>query len=681
MYNNEFKLESSYLPAGDQPKAIKELVDGIKRGDKFQTLLGVTGSGKTFTISNLIKETQRPALVISPNKTLAAQLYGELRGFFPENAVEYFISYYDYYQPEAYIQKSDVYIEKDFAINDEIDRLRLRATSALVEDRRDVVVVASVSCIYSIGQKQDFKALLLPLRVGMQIPRKQLLTRLLELFYTRDDLNLKRGTFRVMGDVIDLVPASEFREGVRIELWGDEIDKLSYFNIETGEVIVEESATTIYPAKLFITTENQMVTAMTKIKDEMISRIKELRLEGKNGEAERLQQRTLYDLEMMKEIGYCSGIENYSMHMSGRDFGDRPNCIFDYFPKDYLLIIDESHITIPQLRAMYAGDRARKMSLIENGFRLPSAVENRPLKFEEVEDLYNQVIFVSATPGDYELEKSEGAIVEQIIRPTGLLDPPVEVRPIKTQIDDLLFEIRARTEKKQRTLITTITKRMSEDLSSYLINVGIKTAYIHSEVESLQRVEIIRDLRLGVYDVLVGVNLLREGLDMPEVSLVAVLDADKEGFLRSDKSLLQVAGRTARNVDGLVILYADKITKSMQNLIDETKRRRKIQMEYNKEHNINPVTVYKSIEEILNSTSIADISERASGKTPKSNKMNIPKIQEPTYQYMTKEQRLDLAEEMYQEMKKAAKELDYDRAKVLRDEIEAIKATIPTSEL
>ena len=678
---NNFVLESTYKPAGDQPKAIAELLEGLDRGDKFQTLLGVTGSGKTFTISNIIQQTQRPALIISPNKTLAAQLYGEFKTFFPENAVEYFISYYDYYQPEAYIPKSDSYIEKDFSINDEIDRLRLRATSALVEDRRDVIIIASVSCIYSIGQKEDFKGMLLPLRVGMKTGRKELMKKLLDLHYTRDDVEFKRGSFRVRGDVIDLILASEYKEGIRIEMFGDEIESIAYIDVETGGINAKVTATTIYPAKLYVTTENQLVTAMVKIKDEMIERTTSLREMGKYVEAERLEKRTLYDLEMMKEVGYCSGIENYSMHMSGRNFGDRPQCIFDYFPKDYLLIIDESHITLPQLRAMYNGDRVRKSTLIEHGFRLPSAIENRPLKFEEVEGLMEQVVFVSATPGDYELEKCEGVVVEQIIRPTGLLDPLVSVRPIKTQIDDLLYEIRLRIKKKERILITTLTKRMAEDLTDYLTNLNIKTAYIHSDVDSLERIEIIRNFRLGVFDVLVGVNLLREGLDMPEVSLVAVLDADKEGFLRSERSLLQIAGRTARNVNGLVILYADRITKSMKHLMDETNRRREIQIAYNTEHNIDPVTVYKTIEEILSSTSIADVSARNTERKDRiimqHHKM---KVNEPVYHYMSIEQKKMLMDQMFDEMKIAAKDLDFDRATELRDEIANIKATLEAVE-
>lgn len=679
--NEVFSLVSNYQPAGDQPKAIEELIVGLQNNNKYQTLLGVTGSGKTFTISNLIKETQRPALIISPNKTLAAQLYGEFKTFFPNNAVEYFISYYDYYQPEAYIPKTDLYIEKDFSINDEIDRLRLKATSSLVEDRRDVIIIASVSCIYSIGQKEDFKTMLFPLRVGMTIGRKELISKFVDLYYTRDDFEFKRGTFRVRGDVIDLIPASEYKEGIRIEMFGDEIEAISYFDVFSGSVNARMDATVIYPAKLFVTTENQLTNAMVKIKDEMIERTSFLREIGKFDEAARLESRTLYDLEMMREVGYCSGIENYSMHLSGRTFGDTPHCIFNYFPEDYLLIIDESHITIPQLRAMYNGDRVRKTTLIDHGFRLPSAIENRPLKFEEVENLMGQVVFVSATPGDYELEKCEGVVVEQIIRPTGLLDPMVEVRPIKTQIDDLLYEIRLRSEKKERVLITTLTKRMAEDLTDYLTNLNIKTAYIHSDVLTMDRVEIIRKFRLGEFDVLVGVNLLREGLDMPEVSLVAILDADKEGFLRSDKSLLQIAGRTARNVNGLVILYADRITKSMKNLIDETKRRREIQIEYNKEHNINPVTVFKTIEEIMNTTSITDVSVRnAERKERMAEEYALTQINEPVYKYMTKEQKEDFLQTLFVEMKKAAKDLDFERATELRDEIAIIKNTMDISE-
>lgn len=675
-----FKLHSAYTPAGDQPQAISELTEGINRGDKYQTLLGVTGSGKTFTISNVIQEVQRPTLVISHNKTLAAQLYSEFRSFFPENSVEYFISYYDYYQPEAYIPKTDTYIEKDFSINDEIDRLRLRATSSLVENRRDVIIVASVSCIYSIGSKDDFMEHLFPIYEGMRFSRQKLLYKLSDLHFSRNDFEFQRGTFRVRGDVIDVIPAFEDQTGVRIEMFGDEIDKISYIDALTGKRLRNVSELTIFPAKLFVTSEARLQNAMVKIKDELYHRLKELRSQNKLLEAQRLEQRTLFDLEMMKEVGYCSGIENYSMHVSGREFGERPTCIIDFFPDDFLLVIDESHVSMPQLRAMYNGDRVRKTTLVEHGFRLPSAIENRPLRFDEFEALARQTIFVSATPGLYELEKSGGVIVEQVIRPTGLLDPEISVRPIKNQIDDLLHEIRKRVIKKERVLVTTLTKRMAEDLAEYLHNLQIKVAYIHSDIDSLERVEIIRDLRLGEHDVLVGVNLLREGLDLPEVSLVAVLDADKEGFLRSERSLLQIAGRTARNVEGLVILYADKITNSMKHLIDETERRRNIQIEFNKEHGINPKTVYKSLEEILNSTSVADIQaqrvKRIEDKQAKEEERakRIKGVAEPLAVYMTDAQKKELLEQLFAEMKRAAKDLDFERAAELRDEIKRIES-------
>ncbi|MFA7325144.1 MAG: excinuclease ABC subunit UvrB [Candidatus Kapaibacterium sp.] len=669
----KFQLVSNYKPAGDQPTAINELTEGLERGDRDQVLLGITGSGKTFTISNVIERVQKPTLVISPNKTLAAQLYSELKGFFPNNSVEYFISYYDYYQPEAYVASSDTYIEKDFSINDEIDRLRLRATSSLVEERRDVIVVASVSCIYGIGQKSDFKDLLFPIKVGQKITRKQLLYKLQELYFERNDFDFKRGTFRVRGDVIDLIPASQVKEGIRIELFGDEIENIFYIDATTGKVTGKEDLTTIYPAKLFVTNENQLIKAMTDIKDELYERLKVLRAEDKLVEALRLEQRTLFDLEMMKEVGYCSGIENYSMHMSGRTFGDKPTCLIDYFPDDFLTIIDESHISVPQIKAMYSGDKKRKTTLVEHGFRLPSALENRPLQFDEFRNTTKQTIYVSATPSDYELEQSEGVFVEQIIRPTGLLDPLISVRPIATQIDDLVGEIRIRIMKNERVLVTTLTKRMSEDLSDYLFNLDIKVAYIHSDIDSLERVEIIRDFRLGEYDVLVGVNLLREGLDMPEVSLVAILDADKEGFLRSASALLQTAGRTARNVNGLVILYADRVTKAMKVLIDETNRRREIQTAYNEKHGIDPKTIYKSLEEILESTSVADVQKARKGRMAV--KENLKQIAaEPTIAYMSEDQKEDLLEQMFVEMKKAAINLDFERAANLRDEIARIKA-------
>ncbi|MCB0703377.1 MAG: excinuclease ABC subunit UvrB [Candidatus Kapaibacterium sp.] len=669
----KFELVSNYKPSGDQPAAIDQLTEGLLRGDRDQVLLGITGSGKTFTISNVIERVQKPTLVISPNKTLAAQLYSELKGFFPNNSVEYFISYYDYYQPEAYVASSDTYIEKDFSINDEIDRLRLRATSSLVEERRDVIVVASVSCIYGIGQKSDFKDLLFPIKVGQKITRKELLYKLQELYFERNDFDFKRGTFRVRGDVIDLIPASQVKEGIRIELFGDEIENIFYIDTTTGKVTGKEDLTTIYPAKLFVTNENQLIKAMSDIKDELYERLKVLRAEDKLVEAQRLEQRTLFDLEMMKEVGYCSGIENYSMHMAGRNFGDKPTCLIDYFPDDFITIIDESHITVPQIKAMYSGDRKRKTTLVEHGFRLPSALENRPLQFDEFRSTTKQTIYVSATPSDYELEQSEGVFVEQIIRPTGLLDPLISVRPIATQIDDLVGEIRLRIMKNERVLVTTLTKKMSEDLSDYLFNLDIKVAYIHSDIDSLERVEIIRDFRLGEYDVLVGVNLLREGLDMPEVSLVAILDADKEGFLRSASALLQTAGRTARNVNGLVILYADKVTKAMKVLIDETNRRRELQMAYNEKHGIDPKTIYKSLQDILESTSVADVQKARKGRlAAKEESRQV--AAEPTIEYMSEDQKEDLLDQMFIEMKKAALNLDFERAANLRDEIARIKA-------
>ncbi len=671
---SEFQLISSYKPSGDQPKAINELLEGIARGDRYQTLLGVTGSGKTFTISNIIQQIQKPTLIISPNKTLAAQLYSEFKSFFPSNAVEYFISYYDYYQPEAYIPTTDTYIEKDFAINDEIDRLRLKATSSLVEGRRDVIIVASVSCIYSIGRKEDFLAHLFPINVGMKIGRQELLYKLSDLYFSRNDFEFARGTFRVRGDVVDVIPAYEEQLAVRIELFGNEIEKISLINSVTGKTAQYLDNITIFPAKLFVTSENQLLRAMTAIKDELYDRLKELQLQGKLLEAQRLEQRTLFDLEMMKEVGYCSGIENYSMHLTGRTPGERPECLFDFFPEDFLLVIDESHVTTPQLRAMYNGDRSRKTTLVDWGFRLPSALENRPLKFEETEEMMKNVIFVSATPGPYELEKCEGVVVEQVIRPTGLLDPEISVRPVKNQIDDLIHEIRKRAAKNERVLVTTLTKRMSEDLTEYLQNLQMKVAYIHSDVDALARVEIIRGLRLGNHDVIVGVNLLREGLDLPEVSLVAILDADKEGFLRSERSLMQVAGRTARNAEGLVIFYADRITNSMKAVIEETNRRRQIQKDYNTEHNINPQTVYKSLEEILSSTSVADIQAHKVFKYEEAEKHKMQKAAEPLYGYLTDEQRGELVEQMFAEMKNAARELDFEKAAELRDEIQKLQA-------
>jgi excinuclease ABC subunit B len=670
---SSFELVTKYQPSGDQPKAIDELVEGLNADRREQTLLGVTGSGKTFTMSNVIARVERPTLVISPNKTLAAQLYGEFRSFFPNNAVEFFISYYDYYQPEAYVPTTDVFIEKDFSINDEIDRLRLRATSALVEGRRDVIVVASVSCIYGIGAKADFKDQLFLLKQGMELTRQRLLYRLNDIHYSRNDFEFSRGTFRVRGDVIDIMPADEDQRAIRVEIFDDVIERIAWIDRKDGKILERVESVLLYPARLFVTSQAQLARAMNDIKDELASRLKELRELDKHLEAQRLEQRTLYDLEMMKEVGYCSGIENYSMHLSGRKPGDAPNCLLDYFPDDFLLVIDESHVTIPQLRAMYNGDRQRKMTLVEHGFRLPSALENRPLRFEEFESHIHQAIYVSATPGDYELERCMGVVTEQVIRPTGLLDPKIEVRPVRTQIDDLVGEIRQRVERRERVLVTTLTKRMAEDLTEYLQNLSIRVSYIHSDVESLERVEIIRNLRLGHSDVLVGVNLLREGLDLPEVSLVAILDADREGFLRSERSLMQTAGRTARNADGLVIFYADTITRSMKAVIDETNRRRELQHAYNLEHGIEPKTVYKSLEEILESTSVADIQSARAQKQLDRSRSSKRIAAEPLIEYLPAEERQKAIDQMFHEMKAAARDLDFERAANLRDEIQRLR--------
>ncbi len=672
----KFQLVSQYEPAGDQPQAIRQLREGIERQEKHQTLLGVTGSGKTFTMSNVIAELNRPTLVISHNKTLAAQLYAEFRQFFPNNAVEYFISYYDYFQPEAYIPSSDTFIEKDFSINDEIDRLRLKATSSLIEGRRDIIVVASVSCIYGIGNKETFRSMLLPLRVGMQLNRQELLYQLSEIHYSRNDFEFGRGNFRVRGDVIDVMPAYELDFAIRIELFGDEIDRISHINRVTGKVIESVESTVLYPATIFVTSKDDLKRAIVDIENELRERLRSLHELNKMLEAQRLEQRTLFDLEMMREVGYCSGIENYSMHISGRKPGERPACLIDYFPDDFLLVIDESHVTIPQVRAMYNGDRKRKINLVEHGFRLPSALDNRPLKFDEFESMINQAVYVSATPADYELEQCAGVVVEQVIRPTGLLDPAIDIRPVSTQVDDLLNEIRIRIERQQRVLVTTLTKRMAEDLTDYLHNLQVKASYIHSDIDSLERVEILRDFRIGNYDVLVGVNLLREGLDLPEVSLVAILDADKEGFLRSERSLLQTAGRTARNAEGLVILYADKITRSMQVLIDETNRRRALQQAYNEKHGINPKTVYKSLEEILSGTAVADVSARRSEQRKREEEGKMKAVSDPVAHFMTAEQRKGLIEQLEEEMKKAAVELDFERAAELRDEIKRLEAVV-----
>lgn len=672
----KFKLVSDYKPSGDQPKAIRELTEGLKRGDKFQTLLGVTGSGKTFTISNVIRNINKPVLVMSHNKTLAAQLYGEFKSFFPHNKVEFFISYYDYYQPESYIPQTDTYIAKDLSINEEIDRLRLRATTALLEGRKDVIIVASVSCIYGIGAPQEYAEQVLILKCGQKISRKDLLRKLLDIHYVRNDFEFKRGVFRVRGDTIDLVPAYEEDTAVRIELFGDEIEAINYFDKNTGEILGSDSSISIYPAKYFVTSPEKQEKAIRDILEELEQRVVELERQGKFIEAQRLEQRTKFDIEMIREVGYCTGIENYSRHMDQRPPGSRPSCLFDYFPKEFLLIVDESHVTVPQINGMYNGDRQRKQTLVDYGFRLPSALDNRPMKFSEWEAALDQVIFVSATPGDYELEKCGGVYVEQIIRPTGLLDPAIEVRPTKNQVDDLIKEIRLRADRKERVLVTTLTKRMSEDLSDYLLSIGIKVRYIHSEIDALDRVDILRDLRLGNFDVLVGVNLLREGLDLPEVSLVAILDADKEGFLRSEKSLMQTAGRTARNVNGLVILYADKITQSMDKVIKETKRRRKLQQEYNKKHGINPKTVFKSIQEIINSTIVADsIATREEKKNRKeTHRTSLSIITETLMIKNSKEDRKELIAQLRKEMIEAARDLEFERAAEIRDEIKRLES-------
>jgi len=666
-----FELVSSYKPSGDQPQAIDELTKGILSGEKHQVLLGVTGSGKTFTISNVIANVNKPTLIISHNKTLAAQLYSEFKSFFPNNAVEFFISYYDYYQPEAYVVKRDLYIEKDFSVNEEIDRLRLKATTSLIEGRRDVIIIASVSCIYGIGAPDQYAKQITFVRKGANIDRKDFMRSLIDIYYTRNDVEFTRGTFRARGDVIEIIPAYQYEEAIRIQFWDDEVEKISIIDALTGAFIKEVETAAIYPAKYFVTTKEQVNAGIETIEAELKERLQIFWNEEKYLEAQRIEQRTRYDIEMMREIGYCSGIENYSRHMDGRPEGSRPSCLFDYFPKDYLLIIDESHVTASQIRAMYNGDRSRKMNLVEFGFRLPSALDNRPLKFEEYENLTNQVIYVSATPGDYELEKTGGFYVEQVIRPTGLLDPEIIVRPVKTQIDDLLGEIRIRANKKERVLVTTLTKKMAEDLTDYLENLAVRVKYIHSDIDSLERVEIIRNLRIGDFDVLVGVNLLREGLDLPEVSLVAIIDADKEGFLRSERSLMQTAGRTARNSDGLVIMYADRITNSMQKTISETNRRRKLQTAYNKKHGITPKTIYKSREEIMASTSIADMRNK-----DKLEEASFSKVAEPIIKYMSNSQRQDLVEEMIDEMKQAAKDLEFEKAAFLRDEIEKLKKLI-----
>jgi excinuclease ABC subunit B len=666
-----YNLKSEYQPSGDQPEAIRQLTEGVLRGDKFQTLLGVTGSGKTFTISNVIAQVNKPVLIMSHNKTLAAQLYSEFKNFFPHDRVEFFISYYDYYQPEAYVPTTDTYIAKDSSINDEIDRLRLRATAALLSGDRNIIVVASVSSIYGIGAPEEWARQIVIIRKGERLERNQLLRKLLDIFYMRNDFEFVRGTMRVRGDVVEVIPAYESEEAIRIEFFGDEIERISYINAVDGKVLGETDYEVIYPAKQFVTSKDTLARAYKGIEEELEQRLAELRLQNKLVEAQRLEQRTRFDLEMMREVGYCSGIENYSRHIAGRAPGSRPACLFDYFTDDFLLVIDESHVTVPQIGGMYYGDRSRKTTLVEYGFRLPSALDNRPLTFDEWEQMVKQVIFVSATPADYELQKSQGVVVEQVIRPTGLVDPEVEIRPVKNQIDDLIAEIRTRSALKERILVTTLTKRMAEDLTDYLVDIGVKVRYIHSEVDALQRVEILRDLRLGDFDVLVGVNLLREGLDLPEVSLVAILDADKEGFLRSEKSLIQTAGRTARNLNGRVILYADTVTGSMERMMYETKRRREKQVEYNTEHGISPKTVYKTVNEVLAATAVADVK---AARDARRERAKMPMVAEHVVKYLTPDQRRDLIEELRTEMMKASKDLEFERAADLRDEIAKLEA-------
>ncbi|MFT4417007.1 excinuclease ABC subunit UvrB [Fredinandcohnia humi] len=655
---DQFELVSKYSPQGDQPKAIQQILEGINSGKKYQTLLGATGTGKTFTISNVIKEVNRPTLIIAHNKTLAGQLYSEFKEFFPNNAVEYFVSYYDYFQPEAYVPSSDTYIEKDSSVNDEIDKLRHSATSALFE-RRDVIIIASVSCIYGLGSPEEYSELVVSLRVGMEMDRNQLLHKLVDVQYERNDIDFRRGTFRVRGDVVEIFPASRDEHCIRVEFFGDEIDRIREVDALTGEILGEREHVAIYPASHFVTREEKMKIAIQNIETELEERLTELREAGQLLQAQRLEQRTNYDLEMMREMGFCSGIENYSRHLTLRPPGSTPYTLMDYFPEDLLIVIDESHVTLPQIRGMFNGDQARKQVLVDHGFRLPSALDNRPLRFEEFEKHINQIIFVSATPGPYEIEHTP-EMVEQIIRPTGLLDPLIDVRPIQGQIDDLLGEIQARISKNERVLVTTLTKKMSEDLTDYLKDVGIKVTYLHSEIKTLERIEIIRDLRMGKHDVLVGINLLREGLDIPEVSLVAILDADKEGFLRSERSLIQTIGRAARNANGKVIMYADKMTNSMEIAINETKRRREIQEAYNREHGITPQTIQKDIRDVIRATQAAEQTEAYEA---------VPKLTG-----LSKKEREKVIAEMEAEMKEAAKALNFERAAELRDLILELKA-------
>jgi excinuclease ABC subunit B len=662
-----FELISPFSPKGDQPRAIQELSEGLKQGSKYQTLLGATGTGKTLTMAHVLARHGRPALVMSHNKTLAAQLYGELKQFFPKNAVEYFVSYYDYYQPEAYVPSTDTYIEKDSSINEDIERLRLRATSSLME-RDDVIIVSSVSSIYGLGDPQEYREQMLTLMVGQEIRRKEILAALVNIQYQRNDASFERGTFRVRGDTVEVYPAYD-EQGVRIELWGDEIERISRFDPLTGDTIVGLQRTAVYPATHFVTQKPTVERAVKRIRQELDERLRDLLGQNRLLEAQRLESRTNFDIEMMLEIGTCSGIENYSRHLTGRQEGDRPACLLDYFPEDFLVIVDESHVSVPQIGAMYNGDRARKTTLVEHGFRLPSALDNRPLKFEEWENLIPRVVFVSATPGEFELSRSGGVVVEQIIRPTGLLDPVVEVRPVRGQVDDLLAEVREREKRGERVLVTTLTKRMAEDLTDFLQGVAVRVRYLHSDIDALERVEILRDLRLGKFDVLVGINLLREGLDLPEVSLVAILDADKEGFLRSDRSLIQTVGRAARNSEGMAILYADRITGSMQRMMEETERRRAVQMAYNEEHGIIPQTIIKSVSEIELSTRVADARTREPA---------LARVAEIRAPYGSPgapgKSPEELLRELENEMRDAAAQLDFERAALLRDQLLELRA-------
>ncbi len=667
----KFELISDYQPTGDQPQAIKQLVEGIKEGEQSQTLLGVTGSGKTFTVANVIQQIQRPTLILSHNKTLAAQLYGEFKQFFPNNAVEYFISYYDYYQPEAFIATTGTYIEKDLAINEEIDKLRLSTVSSLMSGRRDVVVVASVSCIYGAGNPIEYKKSIIKLKTGDTISRNQFLFRLVEILYSRTVAEFTRGTFRVKGDTVDIFPGyADF--AYRVMFFGDDIDEIQRIDPATGKRLSSENQIAIFPANLFVTGRDVLNQSIKEIQDDLASQIRYFAKDGRLSEAERIKERTEFDMEMMRELGYCSGIENYSRYFDRRQPGQRPFCLLDYFPEDFMLVVDESHVTMPQIRAMWGGDRSRKESLVEYGFRLPSALDNRPLTFQEFEELTGQAIFVSATPADYELRRSDGVVVEQIIRPTGLLDPEIEVRPSLNQIDDLLDEINHRIKRKERVLVTTLTKRMAEELSKYLDRVGVNCRYIHSEIKALDRVEILRELRLGVFDVLVGVNLLREGLDLPEVSLVAIMDADKEGFLRDIRSLIQTIGRAARNENGKVLMYADRITGSMEKAIDETQRRRNIQMDYNTQHGITPRTILKSKEAIMEQTSVADAKTRRIYVEP--DEVHI--AADPVVQYMGKTDLEKLIQETQRKMESAAKDLDFLEAARYRDELTQLKEKV-----